>query len=183
METLLKNCERIDPKQADRLGQTALHYAAALGYGKIMVSLVSTTPSLVYVFDNDGNSPLHIIAKRASRFRDHIQMAEDILHNNPCAAEQVDREGRNALHVAVINGNLDMLKCLLKQPELNVLINEPDGNGNTPLHLAVKNFDVGIVKTLLQMGADSGVTNNEGLTALDVNELSWKRFAMRQVFF
>ncbi|XXG82999.1 hypothetical protein AAC387_Pa10g0865 [Persea americana] len=82
-------------------------------------------------------------------------MAEDILHNNPCAAEQVDRQGRNALHLAVMNGNLDMLKCLLKLPELNVLINEPDCNGNTPLLLAVKNFDFGIVKTLLQMGADS----------------------------
>ena len=155
METPLEECERIDPKKADWFGRTAFHYAAALGYGKIMVSLVSTTPSLVYVFDKDGNSPLHIIAKRASRFHNHIQMAEDILHNNPCAAEQVDRQGRNALHLAVMNGNLDMLKCLLKLPELNVLINEPDCNGNTPLLLAVKNFDFGIVKTLLQMGADS----------------------------
>ncbi|XXG82995.1 hypothetical protein AAC387_Pa10g0861 [Persea americana] len=182
VETLLEKCECIDPKKADRFGQTALHYAAALGYGKITVSLVSTTPSLVYVFDNDGNSPLHIIAKRASRFHDHIQMAVDILHNYPCAAEQVDREGRNALHLAVMKGNLGMLKCLLKQPELKVLINEPDGNGNTPLHLAVTNIDFGIVKTLLQMGADSGVTNNDGLTALDVNELTWNRFALRQLF-
>ncbi|XXG82998.1 hypothetical protein AAC387_Pa10g0864 [Persea americana] len=48
VETLLEECERIDPKKADWFGRTAFHYAAALGYGKIMVSLVSTTPRLCF---------------------------------------------------------------------------------------------------------------------------------------
>ncbi|XXG82994.1 hypothetical protein AAC387_Pa10g0860 [Persea americana] len=69
-----------------------------------------------------------------------------------------------------MNGNPSILKCLLKQPELNVFINKLDDDGNTHLHLAVNIHDFGIVMILLNMGADAGVTNKEGVTALDMND-------------
>lgn len=173
----LLDCERIDPKQKDCYGKTALHYAASIQIQSgvdvwqqtnILCLLASTFRSLVYVCDNDGNSPLHILAIRGSVV--HINMAEFIVDKHPYAAELVDHKGRNVLHLAAMKGNLAMLMLLLKWQELKVLINEPDDGGNTPLHLAVKMDYYDIVKVLLKMGADANVANKNGLTALNICE-------------
>lgn len=178
VSTLLEHCKRINVNQVDCFGKTALHYAAALGHRKSLAKLVSETPSLVYVPDFEGNSPLHIIAIRGITFG----MVEDILDSNPCAAELLDRNGRNALHLAVMNENRFTLRFLLRQTEFKVLINEPDGEGNTPLHLAVKLHLYYIVRLLVDMGADLSVTNKEGLTALDICQF-YRGFTFSQVFF
>ncbi|XXG72586.1 hypothetical protein AAC387_Pa07g1652 [Persea americana] len=166
VEILLRHFTRRDVERVDRFGKTALHYAAALGCRTSLVALVSANPSLVYVADNDGNSPLHIIVKDGHQF----PMAKDILSSNACAAEILGRKGRNILHVAVMNGNLPMLKFLLQVPELKVLINEPDSDGNTPLHLAVKIHFFRMVTVLLRNGASGRITNKKGLTPRDVND-------------
>ncbi|RWR84896.1 protein ACCELERATED CELL DEATH 6-like protein isoform X2 [Cinnamomum micranthum f. kanehirae] len=166
VKILLSKFERRDMERVDRFGKTALHYAAALGHRTNLVALVSANPSLVYVADNDGNLPLHIIVKDGHQF----QMVKDILSSNACVAEILDRKGRNALHVAVMNGNLPMLKFLLELPEFKVLINEPDSDGNTPLHLAVKIQFLRMVMVLQINGASGRITNKQGLTPVDVNE-------------
>ncbi|MEO7108463.1 MAG: ankyrin repeat domain-containing protein [Rhodoferax sp.] len=66
---------------------------------------------------------------------------------------------------AARTGNTDGLQQLLTQ---GVAINTRDDNGNTALMLAVRHQQVSIVRTLLAMGADSNLTNREGLTALQL---------------
>lgn len=179
MKALLEKVENVDAKQVDCFGKTALHYAAALDNGEILVKLLPKCRSLVYVFDNDGNSPLHIVAIRGSQFK----MVKDILESNPCAAELVDPNGRNALHLAAMNGNKDMLQCLLNWPELKVLIDETDSDGNTPLHHAVKIHHYRITKVLRKMGADLTVTNKEGHTALDICEFDTMPSSRRVILY
>lgn len=68
VRTFLENGERIDVKKVDSHGKTALHYAATLCHCAIATELVSVAPSLLYVFDSDGNSPLHVVAIRGYDF-------------------------------------------------------------------------------------------------------------------
>ncbi|XXG72594.1 hypothetical protein AAC387_Pa07g1657 [Persea americana] len=176
VEILLSKFGRRDIERLDRFGKTALHYAAALSRRTNLVALVEANPSLVFIADNDGNLPLHIIVKDGLQF----PMVKDILSSNACAAEILDRKGRNALHVAVMNGNLSMLKFLLEFPELKVLINEPDSDGNTPLHLAVKIHSFRMVRVLLKNEASGRITNKLGLTPLDVNDFD-KGFRIKRI--
>ena len=66
---------------------------------------------------------------------------------------------------AARTGNTEALQQLLAQ---GVAINTRDANGNTALTVAVRQRQAPIVRALLEMGADTRLTNREGLTALQL---------------
>ena len=157
-------------EQVDRVGKTALHYAASLFYNKephrneVLNRLLSANPSLAYVPDHGGHSPVLLAALKG-----HASAIKEILDSCPDSAELVDLSGRNVFHLLVINNHGKMINSLSVRPELRTLINEPDHDGNTPMHLAAENNDRTSLKhLLLNEELDLAVTNNNGLTALDI---------------
>ena len=65
--------------------------------------------------------------------------------------------GFTALHIACINGNIDIVNSLLK---CNSSVNLCDINGFTPLHVACINGHTDVVHILLDNNCDINSNNN-----------------------
>ncbi|KAL8786436.1 MAG: hypothetical protein Q9195_008206 [Heterodermia aff. obscurata] len=77
-----------------------------------------------------------------------------------------DSYQRTAVHSAAINGSIDSLGVLLSLRDVEV--NLQDINGNTPLHDAAGlTYDSKCLELLLSKGADIEIMNNRGKTAID----------------
>jgi ankyrin repeat protein len=75
----------------------------------------------------------------------------------------VDDSGRTGLHIAAINGNLQIAAILIKaQAHLDV----KDPLRNTPLHLAADRNQIEMAKLLLDAGAPVDPENKNGMTPL-----------------
>ncbi|KAJ8627905.1 hypothetical protein MRB53_021212 [Persea americana] len=162
-------------RMVDDFGKTALHYASTIGcYGdvnsevqirtEILALLLKANPSLAYVPDKNGDYPLLIATIKAP-----FTAVTTILDHCPDSAELINKEGQNALHLAVRKKSEAVLQYLITRPEFQKIINEPDEEGNTPMHLATKTNSKEIVELLFHCeGVDLAVTNKNGLTALDM---------------
>ncbi|KAL6049432.1 putative serine/threonine-protein kinase mkcA [Balamuthia mandrillaris] len=74
-----------------------------------------------------------------------------------------DQFQQTALHVAAVEGNLPLLKTLLKaKPELDPL----DTNHRTPLHCACSHMHSKVIEYLLKQGANPSLPTKSGATAL-----------------
>jgi len=87
----------------------------------------------------------------------------------------------NALHIAAANGETELLRALLEllQDDEDA-VNAKDDHGNTALHVAAALSNVDAVDLLLEFGAISTVTNEEGdtpLQAVEKDEQSRSDFA------
>lgn len=159
----------------DSFEKTALDYASTIGYygevetevetrTEILTLLLKANPSLAYVPDKNGDYPLLIATTRGP-----FEVVKIILEHCPDSAELVNEKEQNALHLAVIRKSEAVLQYLINRPEFKKLINEPDKEGNTPVHLATVTSSNEIVEMLSNCeGVDLAVTNNQGLTAMDL---------------
>ncbi|MFC0397060.1 ankyrin repeat domain-containing protein [Paraburkholderia rhizosphaerae] len=77
---------------------------------------------------------------------------------------EVNRKGWTPLHYAATNGHDDVIKILLDH---SAYIDAGSPNGTTPLMMAARGGHLSTVKLLLDSGADLNVKNQLGLTALD----------------
>lgn len=77
---------------------------------------------------------------------------------------EVNKKGWAPLHYAAANGHDDVVKLLLDQ---SAYIDAGSPNGTTPLMMAARGNHISTVKLLLDNGADLNVKNQLGLTALD----------------
>ena len=75
-------------------------------------------------------------------------------------------DGQSPLHTACKNGQLKIVKVLLK--DQNCDLNTKNDFGNTPLHLACKNKSIAIIRLLLKMGCSTKILNRQGETAQDI---------------
>ena len=75
----------------------------------------------------------------------------------------VDDNGRTGLHIAAINGNLQIAAILIKA-KMHLEVRDP--LGNTPLHLAADRNHPEVVKLLLDVGAVADAENRNGMTPL-----------------
>merc|ERR1719225_2367207 len=72
--------------------------------------------------------------------------------------------GRSALHVAVYDGNLEIVKVLVQK---GANINAKDDDGFSPLHIAVYIENLKILKILIQSGAQLNAKDKKNKTPLD----------------
>ncbi|KAL3728074.1 hypothetical protein ACJRO7_032772 [Eucalyptus globulus] len=100
---------------------------------------------------------LGLLKEVASQLDDGRGMARTV-------ADAKDHDGRGALHLAAIHGEIEVCKYLLEELKLDV--DPKDVAGETPLHLAAGAKQIETTKYLIDRGADSAITNDDGLTVL-----------------
>ncbi|TGJ98902.1 ankyrin repeat domain-containing protein [Leptospira langatensis] len=83
----------------------------------------------------------------------------------PVGIKQVG--ARNALHFATETAQMD-LKILDVLVKAGTNINHRDAEGRTPLMEAAQRKNTSVALKLLQLGADTSLTDNQGKTALDL---------------
>ena len=79
---------------------------------------------------------------------------------------QPAKNGNNPLQTAVDYGQVEIVQLFLKQPDIQ--INQTDSGGNTVLMEAAKAGQLEMVQALVAAGAEVGIKNQRGLTALDM---------------
>nr|WP_242539989.1 ankyrin repeat domain-containing protein [Trinickia mobilis] len=139
--------------------------------------------------DQNGMPILVIAAREKSD-----QVAAALIANPKTDLEKLDPAGENAMMLAALNGDVDLVKLLIsKDAEVNkkgwaplhyaaanghddvvqllidhsAYIDAGSPNGTTPLMMAARGNHITTVKVLLDAGADPTIKNQLGLTALD----------------
>ncbi|XP_042498538.1 ankyrin repeat-containing protein At5g02620-like [Macadamia integrifolia] len=126
---------------------TALHEAVQRNDLEMVKLLTEVDPDLGHPnydvdVDGHGESPLYLAAKDG-----HLDILNHIFLICPSPAHG-GPYGRTALHVAVIEGRLDVVKILLEKKG-EVLVNKADKDGRTALHYAVSNRYKNVLEQLL----------------------------------
>jgi ankyrin repeat protein len=175
-------------------GMSPLHLACFWGLERVVVALVDHIDCELNKTDSDGNTPLHLaiinenqkIAKMLinqtktdlngknkagqspfaiALMKKNNGIARDLLMREPNAAEQFDNKGRNFLHQAVLNSDIETVLMLLT---LNVNVNSKthDAQSKTALHIAVEVGDEMILRNLLLANANINDLTNQKKNAM-----------------
>jgi ankyrin repeat protein len=156
-------------------GETPLHYAISTdNYDCIKYLLdqgcnVESTPSPSIL-----TTPLHSAA------RGGLASFKLLLQAIPHALSQLDTVGRTPVYYAASGRDLRTLELLLSMPEMDLAIR--DRLGYAPLHQAAGAGKILHVKLLLDAGADLTITDDLGLTPLDVAILALNTPVARVLF-
>lgn len=127
----------------------------------VIIQLLISHPDIhLSVRDRQGLTPFAC----AMTYKNN-RAAEAILKREPGAAEQVDNKGRNFLHVAVQNSDIESVLFLISV-QANVNSRVQDASKLTPLHLAVQAGSEIIVRNLLLAGAKVNELTKHRQTAL-----------------
>lgn len=79
---------------------------------------------------------------------------------------QNDQDGKTAIHIAAMKGDIPILEFLLDHPKSDM--NVKDDNDNTPISCAMQEGKNKIVQYLLDRGADHKIPNKEKKTLLHI---------------
>ncbi|RLV95846.1 hypothetical protein DV515_00012785 [Chloebia gouldiae] len=144
----------------DAEGRTPIHVAISNQHSVIIQLMISHPDIKLNVRDRQGMTPFAC----AMTYKNN-KAAEAILKREPGAAEQVDNKGRNFLHVAVQNSDIESVLFLISV-QANVNSRLQDASKLTPLHLAVQAGSEIIVRNLLLAGAQVNELTKHRQTAL-----------------
>lgn len=109
-----------------------------------------------------GRTPANIVA---SMDGEDVSLAEATEIFSRESMEQIDNEGKAAIHYAAGKGYTAMLRVMIeKGVDVNLTEDEPAEAGITPLHEACRCGCVDAVKLLMEAGADDTMRNLAGET-------------------
>ncbi|KAJ8783812.1 hypothetical protein J1605_008855 [Eschrichtius robustus] len=148
----------------DAEGRTPVHVAISNQHGVIIQLLISHPDIHLNVRDRQGLTPFAC----AMTYKNN-KAAEAILKRESGAAEQVDNKGRNFLHVAVQNSDIESVLFLISvQAHVNSRVQ--DASKLTPLHLAVQAGSEIIVRNLQDLPTICSVLLENGVDFAAVDE-------------
>nr|XP_057940724.1 NF-kappa-B inhibitor delta [Doryrhamphus excisus] len=174
-----------DVNACDVKGQSALHLAAHDGYPGVLQVILSSRPAVNLEVKNfEGMTPLHCAAishcvtmKALSacgmadvhlqrKAAEKLSCVQTLLNAGASPLSQEIKSNKTVLHLAVKEGNMDLLHCLLSMPLHNLkdFVNMK-AHGHTALHMAAclhgHPQQEDILQLLLSRGADPSIRNME----------------------
>jgi len=152
-----------DPNIIDRAtGNTALHYAAAIGHEEIVICLLKHS-GLDVNRENSHRTTALILASGNG----NIKIIEMLLADNRTNPNHMSTSGMSALHMAAQRGRLLSVRAMLTHPSLEINQQTPDAHGaDTALHMAARLGKAKVVRALIaDPRIDLGVVNKEGDSA------------------
>jgi rabankyrin-5 len=162
VQNLVKNGANLNPLNNENL--TPLHVAIKNKQEEIIKVLLEQPSIDLKIRDKNGNTPFALTLA----VRNH-KVAQRILEKMPNAAEQMDARGRNFLHLAILNEDLETILFLISiQVDVNSRVH--DVNQLTPLMLAASSENEMIIRNLILAGARLNERDSSQRTAL-VNSL------------
>ncbi|KAH0539791.1 hypothetical protein KQX54_008056 [Cotesia glomerata] len=129
-------------------GDTCLHISVERDTDTRITKLLMKHCKDINCFNQDGLTPLLIAAKKNPAL-------VECLIDYGADVHLTDLQGRNALHIAVENGQLESVVSLLAK---NADVNCKDADGKTPLLIAILDGNEELTNTLLQFNADVNYT-------------------------
>lgn len=157
-------------EDVDYNGNLPVHLAAMEGHlhcFKFLLSRMTRGTQALKAFNDNGENVLDLAQRFLKQnILQFIQGAE-YEGSNPDDQDNLAFPG----HVAAFNGDLEVLKKLIGDGVIN--LNERDDNGSTPMHKAAGQGHLECLQWLIEMGANSNITNKAGERPSDVA----KRFA------
>ncbi|XP_043064447.1 rabankyrin-5 isoform X2 [Drosophila ficusphila] len=145
LQTLIDHGANVNVLDAEN--KSPLHIAIENQHEEIIAILLCHPLIELKLRDKAGNTPF----AAALGIRNH-KTAQHILDRFPTAAEQMDQRGRNFLHIAIMQDDLESVLFLLSiQVDVNSRVH--DVNQSTPLHLAAASHNEMITRNLILAGA------------------------------
>ncbi|XP_037410682.1 ankyrin repeat-containing protein At2g01680-like [Triticum dicoccoides] len=146
--------------QQDKYGFNALHHAICSGHKDLSLELVTAEPALSQAVGKHNESPMYFAVTR-----NFTQVFEKLIQN-PLSACSGGEHGRNCLHAAVMNGDQEFVKIIMKKrPES---AREVDKYQNTPIVLAVRYTNIDILQVMLEYDSTLGyLIGNSGFPLLN----------------
>ena len=138
--------------------QTSLQNEVYNGNRQIVISFLEDHSDDTSVKDQSGWNLLHI-----ATYREHEDIAGDIVENNPHIINDVDDKGQTALYIAVYKNNYNIAKLLIDHgADTNI-----SRNGDwLPLHLAAYQGNIDLVTLLISKTSDVYQKTSVGWNAL-----------------
>lgn len=146
----------VNSSQEDRLGYLPIHYAAMSGSVEVL-KFFSQLNAQSY----SKATPLDVAIQHGQK------EAVDYLIDKG-AKLTTNVEGYTTLHVALHEGNREIISAVLRHPSINEMINKSSEVGGTPLMLACELRDAGLVEQMIGMGADPKTERKDGVTAIEI---------------
>lgn len=193
-----------DPKQVDSEGATPLYYAIRSRCLKMVEAILeveanlanqiqrgSMTPLMLAISTSNldilrvlldkGADPKQTLENKepplilAARFTQGAQFVEALLEAG-AAVDVKGKDGRNALHIAVLKENLPLVELLIKKDEHFALLNQPDSSGKTPFQLAAQHPEIAELLLAREMQASARAKPNGVAAASNLGSASFFQF-------
>jgi ankyrin repeat protein len=151
-------------RRKDEKGENPLHCAAYMGYVWETQFLFNEYRDGAIQQNDEGNMPIHVASKKG-----YVDVVDAYISKWTDPAEFLNSKRQNILHVAAERGRHRVVKYILRNKNLEALINKQDLDGNTPLHLASKNGGSIATFTLVRNSmVMKDKANGENLTPYEV---------------
>ncbi|VAH86507.1 unnamed protein product [Triticum turgidum subsp. durum] len=147
-------------QQQDKYGFNALHHAIRNGHKDLALELIAAEPALSQAVGKHNESPMFFAV-----MRNFTQVFEKLVQD-PLSACSGGKHRRNCLHAAIMNGDQEFVKLIMKKrPEL---AREADIMQNTPMELAVRYNKIDILQIMLEHDSALGyLIGNNGYPLLN----------------
>ena len=147
--------EKADINAQDRSGQTPLHIVSKKGHLEAVRLFLTNgaDPNIAtYANPNRSQTPLHYAASLGN------ESVAKLLIEHGAHVDASDADGSNALHMAAMNGHLNIVTLLSNKID----VNKKDNNGVTPLHLAAIRGHINVARYLILKGARKDIKSSSG---------------------